>query len=86
MDRPPQNEEVENAGEDYRAVRDERMALANKEREAKKELLAKMKAHNISSYFYEDTDGVERKITIDLKENVKVSKVKKTDPDDPPED
>lgn len=78
----PSIPEVEEAAEDYRALRDERMALAEKEAEAKRTLITKMKAHNQTAYRYEDNDGVERKVILDEKTNAKVAKVKRENPDE----
>jgi hypothetical protein len=71
--------EVEEACEDYRLLRDQRMALSEKEAEAKARLIDRMKAHSVKAYRYADQDGVERKASIAEKENVKVSKVKTSD-------
>jgi hypothetical protein len=75
----PSNPEVEEAAEEYRALRDERMHLQEKEGQAKAALLDRLKAHNLTSYRYADSDGVERKIMIQEKENVKIAKIKASD-------
>lgn len=75
----PSNPEVEEAAEEYRLLRDQRMQLSEKEGQAKAALLEKLKAHNLTSYRYADQDGVERKIMIQEKENVKIAKVKTSD-------
>lgn len=71
--------EIEEACEDYRLLRDQRMSLSEKEAEAKRVLIERMKSHNVKAYRYADQDGVERKAAIAEKENVKVSKVKTSD-------
>lgn len=77
----PSIPELEEKAEDYRALRDNRMALADKEAEAKRALLAELKSRNLTKHVYEDSDGVRRKIEIENKDNIKVRKV----PDDKPE-
>lgn len=72
----PSIPEVEEAAEDYRAIRDSRMQMAEKEAQAKATLIERMKAHSVKAYRYADSDGVERKAVIAEKESVKVAKVK----------
>lgn len=84
-------EEIDSAAEDYRAFRDERMALAKKEKEASSRLLDEMKKHNLNSYNYEDGSGRQRKVTLvipDSKISVKLIKEKSDDEggDDAPDD
>lgn len=68
--------EVEEASENYRALRDERMNLAERESNAKKDLIAKMVSHAIMVFRYDDSDGIERRVTLETKTNAKVGKVK----------
>lgn len=82
MTRPPGDPEIEEAGEEYRLVRDERMAMASKEREAKKKLISMMESKNVTTYLYTDDEGNERKITLESKKNAKVAKIRPSDPDD----
>lgn len=75
------DEEIESAAEDYRTYRDERMALQEKEAEAKRALIAVMESKGVKAYRYEDSTGTERKVLIEEKQNAKVTKVKPTNPD-----
>lgn len=68
--------EIDEAAEEYRLVRDERMALSTKEAEAKKKLVATMQSHNQSAYRYDDQDGIERNVKLETKVSAKVAKVK----------
>lgn len=70
---------VEEAAETYRAYRDERMDLAEKEAAAKKALIAAGEAHGLSVYRYVDSEGVDRRVIFETKKNAKVGKVKGTD-------
>lgn len=73
--------EVEEAAEEYRTYRDDRMELGEKEKQAKAKLIEMMGKHGQTTYMFEDDDGVQRKVTIVPKVNVKVSKVKETSAD-----
>lgn len=77
--------EVEEAAENYRALRDERMQLAEREGNAKKDLIAAMTAHQVTVFRYDDAEGNERRVTLETKTNAKVGKVKsaRTSDDDP---
>lgn len=78
--------EVEEAAENYRALRDERMNLAERESNAKKSLIATMTSHGVTAFRYDDADGVERKVTLETKTNAKVGKVKTASTSDGPSD
>lgn len=71
--------DVTEAAEEYRLVRDERMALSTKEAEAKKKLISTMQSHNLSAYRYDDQDGIERNVKLETKVSAKVAKVKSSD-------
>jgi hypothetical protein len=79
---PPKHPEVEDAAETYVAVRDERMDLALKEREAKKELIAVMQRHGVTTYKYRDGEGAPRTVVAETKVNAKVSKDRKAKDDE----
>lgn len=71
--------EVEEAAENYRALRDERMDLAEREAAAKKTLIGAMETHMVNVYRYVDSDGVDRRVTLEVKKNAKVGKIKSSD-------
>lgn len=73
-------QEIEDAAEEYRAFRDERMGLAEKEKQAKAKLLTTMQTHGQTTYRYLDEDETERRVFVEPKTNVKVSKVRPSDP------
>lgn len=79
-------EELDAAAEEYRTFRDERMALAKKETEARVRVLDEMKKNNLNTYNYSDGEGRPRKVTLvtpDAKVSVKlIQKPKDSDPDD----
>lgn len=70
---------VEEAAEEYRAIRDERMALSEKETSAQAALVAAMTSHNLTSYRYEDSEGNQRKVVLAEVVKAKVAKVKERD-------
>lgn len=78
----PVDPEIEEAAEEYRLIRDERMAMAAREKEAKRNLIQVMEGKGVTTYCYLDDESNERKITLESKKNAKVSKVRPTDPDD----
>lgn len=75
-------EEIDEAAEELRVLRDERMAVANKERTAHAKLLDTMRKHNQTIYQYEDNEGASRKVTIvEGKIKVSIKKLKVVDDD-----
>jgi hypothetical protein len=68
--------EIEEAAENYRALRDERMALSEREANAKKDLISQMTTRSVTVFRYDDSEGVERRVTLETKTNAKVGKVK----------
>ena len=80
----PSIPEVEEAAEEYRALRDERMNLSEREAIAKKALIAKMTEHNVTVFRYDDSEGIERRVELQTKTNAKVAKVKSKDNDSSP--
>jgi hypothetical protein len=68
--------EVEQAGEAFREVRDERRALKEKETQKKHELITIMRAHKVRVYKYKDHDGDE--IRVELGDGDPKIKLKKT--------
>ena len=74
--------EITEAAEEYRAYRDERMKLAEKENAAQANLVAKMQAHNQSVYRYEDNTNTSRKVVLAEVVKAKVAKVKDSDADE----
>lgn len=72
----PEIPEVEEAAENYRALRDERMSLSEREGPAKKNLIDKMVSHGITIFRYVDSEGIERRVVLETKTNAKVGKVK----------
>lgn len=68
--------EIEEAAEDLRVIRADRMALQERETVAKKALIDKMASFGITVHRYDDADGVERRVEIVQKANAKISKVK----------
>lgn len=77
----PEYEDIEEAAEDYRAVRDKWMSLGAKAKEAKAILIKRMKEHGVTVYKYTDDDDVKRKAVIKENENVLVRKLKKKELD-----
>lgn len=78
-ERPNRVKEVDDAAEAYRKARDKRQAATKVETEKKTILKDTLKRHGISGpYFYDDEDGdtEEVKPTQEVKEDVKVNKVK----------
>lgn len=68
-------DEVEQAAEAYREVRDERCELSRREKQKKLELLAVMKAHKVKRYKYDDENGEEILVALDEREpEVKVQR------------
>lgn len=78
FDRPNRIPEVDKAAEDYRKARDKRQAAGKVELEKKAVLKDLVKKHGLSSYFYDDDDGDTEEVTRteEVKEDVKVNKVK----------
>lgn len=74
--------ELDDAAEDYRMKRDERMGIQKLENEARPRVLELMLKHNLTIYKYEDTDGKQRQITLKSETTVKVNRVKDAEDDD----
>ena len=72
----PQIAEVEEAAENYRTFRDDRMKLQEKEHEAQQALVAVMQSRNLKQYRYEDGSGVSRVVRLNEVIKAKVAKVK----------
>lgn len=68
--------DVEEAAEEYREVRDQRMALTKQEGEKQAALVEAMKRHKLTEYKFDDDEGNELTVTFDVKEKAKVSKAK----------
>ena len=73
---PPSIAEVEEAAENYRTFRDERMKLQEKETEAQKALVAVMQSRNLKTYRYEDGAGVARIVRMRDQIKAQVAKFK----------
>ena len=73
---------VEEAADEYRAIRDQRMELSKKEKTLQATLVATLKQYDLTSYVYEDSDGVERRVSIKATEKATVRKVKGDDEED----
>jgi hypothetical protein len=71
-------EEVDEAAEAFRIARNKRQAATKVEAERKAVLKSVLGKHGIKSYFYEDEDGDTEEVQRieELKEDVKVNKVK----------
>lgn len=69
-------EEIDEAAETYRVLRDERMAVQKKEIESRKRVLEAMKKHNLEAYKYEDGDGKQRQVSLTSEVKVKVKRIK----------
>ena len=78
----PTNAAVEEAAEEYRAVRDQRMELTKKEKTLQATLVATLKQYNLTSYVFEDADGVEFRVSVKTAEKATVRKVKGDDEED----
>jgi hypothetical protein len=78
-ERPNRIEEIDEAAEAYRVARNERQAAGKVEQEKKAVLKDLLKKHGIvDAYFYDDEEGdtEEVKPISEVKEDVKVNKVK----------
>jgi hypothetical protein len=71
--------ELEEAAENFRLLRNERMQLTEKETAAQAELVAKMKAHNQTVYRYVDDKGNDQKVVLSEVSKAKVAKVRDRD-------
>ncbi len=69
-------EEVDNCAEEYRALRDKRMAFGESENKAQIALVEMMRKHNLTVYKYDDADGSERCVTVAQTAKAKVKKIK----------
>jgi len=71
-------DEVDDAAEAFRVARNKRQAATKVETEKKAVLKDILRKHGIKSYFYEDEDGDTEEVqrTEEVKEDVKVNKVK----------
>jgi type II secretory pathway component PulM len=72
-------EAVENAAQEYRAVRDERMALTKREAELQEILVQAMASHELEAYAYLDDEGEELIVKVTHKTKVRVRKAKNVD-------
>jgi hypothetical protein len=71
-------DEVDEAAEAFRIARNKRQAATKVESERKAVLKAVLKKHGLKSYFYEDDEGDTEEVQRieEVKEDVKVNKVK----------
>jgi len=68
---PPTIKSIERAAEEYRYIRDDRMALGKKEQDAHAKLLALMKEHSLTCYEFD-----EFRVELDSTTKVRVRKKK----------
>lgn len=66
--------DIDQAAIDYRAIRDRRMALTQKESELKAQLGVRMHEHNLEEYRFEDDAGDMVDVFVDRTEKVRVRK------------
>lgn len=77
---------VEEAAEEYRALRDKRMALQKKEAAAQATLISAMNTHGVKVYTYMDEDEAEQKVVLAEITKARVRKVKPNQDDDDGDD
>jgi hypothetical protein len=75
--------ELQEAAEDYRALRDEAIEVNEKAKKAKAILIERMKSHGRTVFGYLDEDGNERKVEMSTRDNAKVRKIGKAGDDAP---